>query len=84
MLTKYWRSRPNLEIKTRIAVAKEDFKNKKKNLYFNNMNLALRKRLFDCHVWSVRQNVNFEKKKQKIAAIELGLRRRMERVKWVD
>lgn len=50
MLTNDWRS--ELEVKTRVAMAKDAFY-KKKNVIYGVVNMAIRKRLVKCYVWSV-------------------------------
>jgi len=41
------------EIKSRIAMAKAAFKNKKKNLFTSKLDLNLRKKLIKCYIWSI-------------------------------
>jgi hypothetical protein len=41
------------EIKSRIAMAKAAFNNKKKNLFTSKLDLNLRKNLVKCYIWSI-------------------------------
>jgi hypothetical protein len=76
------------EIKTRIAVAKEAFSNRRE-LLVRNMSKKVKKKIIKCLVWSVllygsetwtlnKEAVN------RLEAMEMWIWRRMEKIKWTD
>ncbi|KAJ4445719.1 hypothetical protein ANN_12404 [Periplaneta americana] len=76
------------KVKRRIAMAKEDF-NRKRSIFYGPVEKELRKKLVKCFVWSVTmyraETWTLRRSEEKrIEAFEMGIWRRMERLKWTD
>jgi hypothetical protein len=74
------------EIKSRIAMAIATFS--MKNLFTNKLDLNLRKKLFNCYIWSLAlhgaENLTLRKVDQKyLGSFEIRCWRRMA-IKWID
>ena len=87
LITDDWRS--ILEIKGRIAMAKDAFNRKKNLLCSTGLNLQLRKRLVKCYVWSVLMYGSEawtmgKRERDRIEAFEMWVWRRMEKIRWVN
>ncbi|KAJ4451478.1 hypothetical protein ANN_02941 [Periplaneta americana] len=77
-----------LEVKRRIAMAKEAFK-RKRSIFCGPLEKQLRKRLVKCFVWSVALYeaetwTLWRNEEKQIEAFEIWIWRRMECVKWTD
>jgi hypothetical protein len=86
MITNY--SRRTREIKSRIAMAKAAFNNKKVLLTCK-LDLNLRKKLVKCYIWSVAlygaEKWTLRKMDQKyLESFEMWCWRRMEKISWTD
>jgi hypothetical protein len=76
------------EIKSRIAMAKAAF-NEKKNLFISKLDLNLRKKLVKCYIWSMAfygsEPWTLRAVDQKhLESFEMGCWRRMEKISWTD
>ena len=76
------------EIKSRIAMAKAAFNNKK-NLFTSKLDLNLRKKLVKCYVWSMAlygaETRTLRATDQKrLESFEMWCWRRMEKIIWTD
>jgi hypothetical protein len=77
------------EIKSRIAMAKAAFNNKKENLFTSKLDLNLRKKLVKCYIWSMAlygaEPWTLRAVDQKhVESFELWCWRRMEKISWTD
>jgi hypothetical protein len=76
------------EIKSRIAMAKATF-NEKKNLFTSKLDLSLRKKLVRCYIWIIAlygaETWTLRKVDQKYPeSFEMWCWRRMEKISWTD
>jgi hypothetical protein len=76
------------EIKSRIAMAKAAF-NQRKNLFTSKLDLNLRKNLVKCYIWSIAlyggETWTLRKMYQKyLESFEMRCWRRMEKISWTD
>lgn len=80
---------PDLEVQTRIEIARTTFMNMQKLLTNRSLNLTTRYRFVQCYIfstllygvetWTMRKNIE-----RKIQAFEFWVFRRMLRISWVD
>jgi hypothetical protein len=76
------------EIKSRIAVAKAAF-NQKRALFTRNMDLELRKKLVKCYIWSIalcgaETWMLWAVDQKHLESFEMWCWRRMEKISWTE
>lgn len=80
---------PNIEINTRIALARQAFIKWKTNLTNNGLNIATRLKTLKCYIWSILlYNVEtwtlLSTTIKKLEALEMWFYRRMLKISWTD